>query len=497
MLSPQMLNTNLKDLNMLSSAFTPSEIKEMVMRPHDFEDKLRKLSLFNFNTIGIYKQMINLWSKMLTFDWYPIPYTLDGKQITSNDFRSKAYKEDYVELSKFFNSFKVKDEFAKVLWNVCMYDTYFTSYREFEDHIYLQELPYTHCIIDADSYLGFLFSMDMSYFMNNGVDINAYSPTIRKMFNRALNNRKSNYRPNMPGRNGKWVHWIPLSPDDVFVFKFNRQFAGSVPPLLSSMIDYSKIDKYKELEDAKKELEAYKVIFATVPRLTGNKTGNKTDDFAISATELGKFVATVKETLGNIDFKAAPLENFKAFDFSPSANEANLLNTELKNIMLQSGTTDALSMTGNVNMASAGIYKIFNSAIISDLYNQFSNFCEYHINKKCKTFKWKIKFEGTIFDKEERIKQSNTDMQNGIILPSIFTSRGIQLTDAQNITNMMYSLGFPDKLKPVQMASTMSNKDTNNTGGRDLKDESELSDAGAATRNADVNANTKGTVAKQ
>ena len=77
------------------------------------------------------------------------------------------------------------------------------------------------------------------------------------------------------------------------------------------------------------------------------------DDFAISATELGKFVAAVKETLGcRVDFKAAPLEDFKAFDFSPSANEANLLNTELKNIMLQSGTTDALSMTSTVNMAS-------------------------------------------------------------------------------------------------------------------------------------------------
>ena len=263
------------------------------------------------------------------------------------------------------------------------------------------------------------------------------------------------------------------------------------------MIDYSKIDKYKELEDIKKELETYKVVFATVPRLTNNKTGNKADDFAISATELGKFVATVKETLGKIDFKAAPLENFKAFDFSPSANEANLLNTELKNIMLQSGTTDALSMTQTVNMASVGIYKLFNSSIISDLYGQFSNFCEYHINKKCKKFKWKIKFEGTIFDKEDRVKQSNTDMQNGIITSRIFTSRGIQITDSQNMINMMYAMGYPDNLKPIQTASTMSNNEKSEPQGRNRKDESELSDSGAATRNADVNANTKGTEGKE
>lgn len=497
MLSPQMLNSNLKDLNMISSNFSPAQIRKMVMQPHSFEDELRKLSFYNFNTIGIYKQIINLWSKMLTFDWNPVPYTLDGKPISSSDFHSNQYKEDYAELCKFFNKIKAKDEFSKVLWNACMYDTYFTSYREFEEHIYLQELPHTHCMIDADSYLGYLFSFDMSYFMNSGVDINAYSPKIRKLFNKALYNRKLNYRPNMPNRNGKWVHWTPMLPDDAFVFKFNRQFAGSIPPLLSSMIDYSKIDKYKELEDTKKELEAYKVVFATVPRLTGNKTGNKTDDFAVSATELGKFVATVKETLGNIDFKAAPLENFKAFDFSPSANESNLLNTELKNIMLQSGTTDALSMTDTVNMASAGIYKTFNSAVVSDLYGQFANFCEYHINKKCKKYKWKIQFEGTIFDKEDRIKQSNTDMQNGIITPRIFTSRGIQITDSQNITNMMYSMGFPECMKPVQTAATLSSKTESDNGGRNLKAESELSDSGAATRNADVNTNTKGTEVKE
>lgn len=496
MLSPQMLNTNLKEINMISSSFSPEQIRRMVMQPHNFEEELRKLSFFNFNTIGIYKQIINLWSKMLVFDWNPIPYNTDGKPISSTDFHSNDFKEDYAELCKFFNNFKVKDEFSKVLWNICMYDTYFTSYREFENHIYLQELPHSHCMIDADSYLGYLFSFDMSYFMNSGVDINAYSPVIKKMYSKALNNRKLNYRPNMPNRNGKWVHWTPLLPDDAFVFKFNRQFAGSVPPLLSSMIDYGKIDKYKELEDTKKELEAYKVVFATVPRLTGNKTGNKTDDFAISADELGKFVAAVKETLGNIDFKAAPLENFKAFDFSPSANEANLLETELRNIMLQSGTTDALSMTNTVNMASAGIYKTFHSSVISDLYGQFSNFCEYHINKKCKKFKWKIEFVGTMFDRDERIKRADSDMQNGIITPNIYSSRGIQITDAKNITNMMYAMGYPDFLKPIKTASTMSSEEKDGISGRNLKDESELSDAGAATRNADVNANTKGTEGK-
>ena len=126
MLSPQMLNTSLKDVNMFSSFFSTEQIRRMVMQPHEYEEELRKLSYFNFNTVGLYRQIITLWSKMLTFDWNPIPYTEDGKPITATEFRSKDYKKDYAELTKFFNNFKVKEEFSKVLWNLCMYDTYFT-----------------------------------------------------------------------------------------------------------------------------------------------------------------------------------------------------------------------------------------------------------------------------------------------------------------------------------------------------------------------------------
>lgn len=496
MLTPQMLNESIKDLNMISSNFTTEQIRKMVMQPHNCEQELRKLSLRDFQSISLYKQNIQLMSNMLEFDWEPIPYVKDGTPISIQDFGSCEYKKDYAQLSRFFNSFNVKSELQKVLWNMCMYDTYFTSVREYDDHIYLQELPATHSIIDANSYLGYLFSFDLSYFTNSGVDINAFAPSIREKYGRAIRNNEMKYNPNMPSRNGRWVQWIPMSPDDSWCFKFNSEFAGSVPPLLSSLIDYSKIDKYKELEDVKKELEAYKVIFATVPRLSGNKTGNKTDDFAVSSTEMGKFVAAVKETLKNgVDFKAAPLEDFKAFDFSPSASEKNLLNTELKNIMLQNGITDALSMTETVNMASASIYKLFNSKTMSSLYSQFNHFLEYQVNRRMTKYHFKIKCVGTMFDREERIKHADSDMEKGIITPSIFSSRGIQFTDAQNITNMMYSMGFPESFRPIKTASTMSSEEKEN--GRKKKDESELSDSGAATRTSGSNGTSKGEEVKE
>lgn len=485
-LSPQMLNTSLKNINMGGIELSDEDIKRMVLAPHEFEMELRKLSYYFYNTVSIYKQDVNFKKAILDFDWEPIPYRSDGKEIKLSECNSIDYKNDYKELTKFFNSFDVKSEFRKVAFNLILYDTYYTSIREYDGHIYLQELPASHCIIDAQSYLGYLFSFDLSYFTNAGVDINGYSPDIIKKYNKALKLREGTYNPNLPQRNGAWVYWQTMHPDNAWVFKFNTGFAGSVPPVLDMLRDYNKLDKFKDLEEAKKELEAYKVIFATVPRLTNGRSGNKVDDFAISAPELGKFIATVKSTLGkNVDFKAAPLDNFKAFDFSPSASEQNLLATEVSNMLKETGLSDSVLIGGN-SVSALNMYKLVKSEQMKQLYDQFEKFCEYQINKRTKKYKFKIKFTGTIFDREERRKASNEDMERGIITPSIFSSRGIQLTDANNVMNLMHSLGFPDKFTPIKTASTMSSEEKE-TVGRTKKSEATLTESGEQTRDTAAN----------
>lgn len=494
--TPQLLNTALKNVNMGTMSLSINRIKQMVEQPHLFENELRQLSLHLYETVAMYQQIIKLWSNMLEFDSEPIPYLKNGKAINLNDMSSNSFKRDYAQMKKFFDGFKVKQEFSKVMWNLVMYDTYFTSFRVYDDdydgtHYYLQELPSRYCMIDSESYLGYLFSFDLSYFMNSGVDINGYSPIFKDLYSKAIKiNNENNYNVNLPDRNGKWVNWTPLLPDDAWVFKFNTQFPASVPPLLSMLLDYCELNDFKDLNKRKKALETYKVICATVPRLTGNKTGNRTDDFAISSEEVGKFVANVKKTLpDSVDFKAAPLEDFKAFDFTPSSNDKDILNDALTNIMKQSGLTDAISLTGTVNVASATIYKQFNSKVMSNLYHQFNRFCEYHINRMTKTYNFKINFVGTMFDKDERIKRANEDMERGIITPSIFSSRGIQLTDSANAMNFMYSMGYPEMFRPIKTASTMSSGEKD--GGRPVKDESELSDSGAITRTSGANQTTK------
>ena len=494
-LPPQILNEALKNVNMEIAGVPFDELKNMVMQPKYYEHGLRDVSFNLYTKVQLYRNMIELWSSILTFDCEPIPYTKDGKPITMEDMNSAAYKKDLALVKRFFDSFNIKREFGKVLWNMCMYDTYYTSIRTDESEgskkIWLQEMPADYSIIDAQAYMGYLYSFDVSYFITPGSNIDAYSPKFKKVFRQALEMTKNNtsYQPNYPNRHGRWVYWTPLLPNEAWVFKFHDQFAGSVPPLLGLMIDCAKLEKYKALEDAKAELEVYKVIVATVPRLTNNRGGNRTDNFAISAEQVRQFVEMIKSSLKNgVDFKAAPLEDFKMFDFSPNSSDEDLLSTAITNINTMGNSTSAMSLTGTINIASANLFKSIHGARMSKLYRQFEDFCAYQINQRTNRYKFKFNFLGTIWDKEDRIKQSNEDMHNGLILPSIFSSRGIQLTDATTSINMMYNLGMPDLLKPIQMSSTMPQ--TQNETGRPRKAENELTDAGANTRTTDANNNT-------
>ena len=225
--------------------------------------------------------------------------------------------------------------------------------------------------------------------------------------------------------------------------------------------------------------------------MTNNRGGNRTDNFAISSEQVREFVDMVKASLKNgVDFKAAPLEDFKMFDFSPNSSDEDLLATAITNVNTMGNATSAMSLTGTINIASANLFKSIHGARMSKLYRQFEDFCAYQINKDTNKYKFKFNFLGTIWDKEDRIKQSNEDMHNGLILPSIFSSRGIPITDATTSINMMYAMGMPEILKPITMSSQMSPTDTDNKGGRPQKAENDLTDAGANTRTTDANNNT-------
>lgn len=487
-LNPQILNDAQKGINAFDGlSITYDDVAQMVMSPHRFEGQLRKLSYAFYHTVSIYRQLIDFRSALLDYSWEPILIRKDGLPITPEEFASDAFKRDYARVERFFARFDVKREFRKVLFNCLLYDTCYMSLREYGDHLYLQELPASYCMIDANSYLGYLFSFDLSYFTLPGSDITGYSPAVQAQYAevvKVMGTAGAPYQPHLPDRSGSWVYWHPMTPDDGWVFKFNTAYAGSIPPTLDAFLDYTKIDKYKDLEDKKKALESYKLIMGTVPRLQNSRAGARADSFAISGTQLKELNQALASGL-KVDFRAVPFEDLEAFEFNPGSSEDNLLQTELATIAKNSGLADAVQVGGS-SVSALNLYKSVTAAQVAQaMYPQFSAFVEYHLNKVLKKYRVQVRFSGTLFDREDRMKQAQTQMERGLITPSVLSVFGYTPTQAANGIGLMHAAGFPAMLTPVQTASTMSGGEAEN--GRAALSDDDLSDAGEQTRDSGGN----------
>lgn len=457
--NPLMQNIFLKNINMNPVFKDRDSVEKMVQNPKDNEQALRRISQHLYNVQTPYKRLVHYFADMLTFDWYPIPMGVSKKEMAKDEF-----KKDLETVHKFFDKFNAKKEFSKILLGMLLEDGKFTYLREDLDGFTLQEMPSDYCVIDAWSWMGYLYSFNLLYFQQVGVDMRGFAPEFRKYYRDAMDMQSNkNYYPNIKPelRDGQWFYWQELSPENAWVFKFHNNMAGLVPPFVGLFVDAIELDSYKQLQKSKEILDSYKIIFGTIPRHKDgtNKSGNSKDDFALDPITAASYSKNIKASLPEqVDFKAAPFENLQSFDFQNTNNKDSVVGNAMRNFYRSAGADQSMFNADKPNASTMKASTRIDSAFIERLYEQFETFCTYHVNRLTKKYKFKIKFEGTIFDQEDRKTVALELAQNGIITPRLASANNMTLRDMQNSIDLMSTLGFT-KLVPLQSAHTMSSKD--------------------------------------
>jgi hypothetical protein len=128
------------------------------------------------------------------------------------------------------------------------------------------------------------------------------------------------------------------------------------------------------------------------------------------------------------------------------------------------------------------------SMISSGVYPWFNNFMEYQINKRTTKYKFGIEFEGTNFyiDRERRLEKQTNLMSQGIVLPQkIAAAVGMNPFAFKAQMEEAKAMGWVDDLTPIIPAAQMSGSNPN--VGRPSKNESDLSESGAETRDRGSN----------
>lgn len=465
----QLKNKIIKDMNMNPLFKDRDTVEKMIASPKDYEQPLRQVSQHLQNVVMPIKRLIAYYASILEWDYTIIPIE-DFKTM-----KTTAFKKAETRVYDWLDALKPKKSFKRLLKGALVEDAKFYYYRESNNGVSLQEMPSDYCMITYEDEFSYRYAFDMNYFLKSGVDIDGFAPEFRQYYNEVfITDEQAKYRRN---------NWIELNPEKAFVFKFDMLRAGLTPPLIGLFVDATEIDTYRNLQKSKTALEAYKLIMGTIPRHKDNKSGNKKDDLALSAEMSAKFAGIIKNSMPEgVDFKVTPFDEHQVFEFESQANKADVSGNALKNLINNSGSSQIMSMEKPSQSTVKTAEKI-DESFVKDMYLQAEDFVNFYLQRIISPkYKFRIKFEGTIFDKESREESAKNWAALGIITDKIGASMGLNPREFDKMLEYMKSRGYPDKFEPIESAYQSGKGDN----GRPQKSDSDISDSGATSKDNDT-----------
>ena len=488
-LTPMLLNQRMKDITLSPMQATESSISEAMMNPKDSELVLQAFSQDFEIQSQLYRRLLSYLGNMLSFD---LTYECVNPDV---DYTNKKYKSELDIVKKFFDNFDYKKEFQSIVLELLRNEAAFYCLRYDKDQIILQELPAspTYTMITGRWASGLLFSLNMYWFLQPGVDLNLYPEFFRKKYNDlwgGVSGKIQKYQPDLSPTsrgNSSWVYWQDIPVDAGWCFKFNPTIATRVPYFAGLFLDLIQQPLMRSLQKNVNLAAAARLVMGEIPLLKDTKSTVK-DQFSISPSNLGNFLSIVKAAIGDgLKTAAAPLSNIQGIQF---ASDNELYKAFLKNASALSGVNSNLIFTNDLKMNAIETQLSLNTdeQLMTTLYPAFEQFLNYQVNKLTKNYKFKFHFEGTDFfnNRQQRLDNQITLATNGIVLPQkIAASLGMNPFTFERQLEEARANDWVSKLTPITSSFQMS-KNGEDTG-RPKKKDSELSDEGAQTRSDGAN----------
>ena len=459
-LSPQMINARIQDVTLNPSQATEADLIKALKSPKDSERLLQSFSQDFEIQSQIYKTLLEYQSNILAFD-----LTYDCINAKYTDYSGTKYNKDLDKVKEFLDKFNYRREFKVATQEMIRNDTFFCTPRFEGEQYVLQELPNSvdWTLITGRWAYGLLFSFNMDWFMQQGVDIDFYPP----FFKRKHREKKSQTSYNPPvnpiyrGRSS-YIDWQDVPPDEGWAWKMNVSMATRLPLYSGLFLDLFEQPTMRALQKSVNMAEAAKLVIGEIPLLNKTTQASARDQFSISAKNLGEFLALVKAAIGSaIKTAAVPLTNIKGIDFE-SDNE--LYSSYIKTTLASAGVNTNLLFTSDVKqnaIESQLALNVDENQLIA-LYPDFEKFLNYHVNKITKSFKFKFHFEGTNFylNRAQRFEEQMTLVGQGIVLPQkIAASLGMDPFSFQRQLDEARANKFVDNLTPVTPGAQLSGKE--------------------------------------
>lgn len=456
------------------TVFSKDSLRTYLQSPYSStsQTNLRNLAKFLYTLSFPYRRIVNYFASLPDFSMYKV--NLDFHLVEEND--EEALLQDYENAARFIRKMNLEINMFKLLviaWREGV--VYFQPYQDEDGTMLLMPLDSQYCKISSVGYNNlFHCAFDFSFFNgSNSFYLDVYDPEYQTKFN-AYNKDSS-------------LRWQEL--DTARAFKIDAHDVDLIIPTFASLFEgiIDLID-LQSLIAVKDSLDIYKLLVMKIPLLDSKSP----DDLALSLTLAQKFYQKALDILPEeIGLVLSPGMDIDSVSFDKNAtSDTNAIADSYQNLMEQTGVSQIfdssrltgsssvkMSMLADAMMATKGIMGQIEAFINERIQMEYPNSAAY------------IKFiDVTTYTKEDRIAKVKDAAALGLpVKQEYLTLLGYDPIEAISSDWIENKLGMAVDKFIHPLVSSYTQSGTSDDGGAPEKDDGELSDAGAETKDKEKN----------
>ena len=451
------------------TVFNKETLRTYMQNPYasSSQTSLRSLARFLYTLSFPLRRIVNYFASLPDFSAYKV--NLDFSLIEDND--EESLLQDYENACRFIRKMNLVLNMYKLLtvaWREGI--VYFQPYQDDDGTMMLMPLDSQYCKISSVGYNGLLHvAFDFTYFRGtNAFFLEIWDKEYKQKYNKFEGDSTLRWQELETARAFK----IDIADLDLVISPFAALFEG-----LIDLVDLQSLIAVKD------SLDIYKLLVMKIPLLNSKNP----DDLAINLNLAKKFYQQALDTLPpEIGLILSPGLDVDSVSFDKNAtSDTNAIADSYQNLMEQTGISqifDSSRLTG----ASSVMMSMLSDALMATkgLMPQVEAFVNERIQMEFPNSMAYIKFiDVTTYDKKDRISAVKDAASLGLPVKQEYMALlGYDPLEAIASDWIETKLGLAIDKFVHPLVSSHTQSGNSDTGGAPTKEDGDLTDDGAASR---------------
>ena len=456
------------------TVFSKDNLRTYLQNPYstNSQTNLRNLAKFLYTLSFPLRRIINYFASLPDFSMYKV--NLDFSLIEEPD--EESLLQDYEDACRFIRKMNLEINMFKLLviaWREGI--VYFQPYQDDDGTMLLMPLDSQYCKVGSIGYNNLLHvAFDFSFFNgSNSFYLDIWDPEFKTKYNAYQRDNTLRWQELDTARAFK----IDISDIDLIIPTFASLFEG-----LIDLIDLQSLIAVRD------SLDIYKLLVMKIPLLNSKNP----DDLALSLALAQKFYAKALGILPEeIGLILSPGMDIDSVSFDKNAtSDTNAIADSYQNLMEQTGISQIfdssrltgassvkMSMLADAMMATKGLMPQIEAFINERIQMEYANSAAY------------IKFiDVTAYTRDDRIAQIEKAANAGLpVKQEYMTLLGYNPLEAIAADWLETKLGLSTTRFIHPLVSSHTQSGNSDTGGAPEKDDGDLTDEGAETKDKEKN----------